>query len=81
VQLHGRFPLAQQLGFTGSGRLVAVVPNEPACSGLGDSGTASMEYRVSGPNPLVLINGNELCPVLGLAQPPPQQPPEPQDPA
>ena len=72
VQLEGRFPLARQLGFMGTGQLIAVIPNDPACRGFGDRGTASMEYRVSGPHPLVLINRDELCPVLGLAQPPPQ---------
>ena len=72
VQLYGRFPLASQLGFAGSGQLVVVIPNDPACSGLVDQGTASMEYRVRGPNPLVLIDGDKLCPILGVAQPPPQ---------
>jgi hypothetical protein len=72
VQLEGRFPLASQLGFTGTGNLVLVLPNEAACAGFPERGTASMEYRVSGPNPLVLIDGRELCPVLGLAQPLPQ---------
>jgi hypothetical protein len=73
VQLHGRFPLASQLGFTGTGQLIVVIPNDDACHGFGERGTASMEYRVAGPNPLVLINRDQLCRVLGVAQPPPQQ--------
>ena len=71
VQLHGRFPLAGQLGFSGTGQLIVVLPNTEACSGFADRGTASMEYRVKGPHPLTLIDKDQLCPVLGLAQPPP----------
>jgi hypothetical protein len=73
VQLHGRFPLASHLGFTGTQRLVAVIPNDKeTCSGFADRGTASMEFRVRGPNVLTLIDGNSLCVVQGMAQPPPQ---------
>lgn len=75
VQLYGRFPLAGQLGFTGTAQLVAVIPNDASCAGFGEKGTTSMEYRASGPNPLTLIDGSRLCRVLGLAQPPPQVPP------
>lgn len=75
VEMHGRFPLAGQLGFTGTQSLVVVVRNDEACSGFADRGTASMEYRASGPKPLVLIAKDQLCPVLGIAQPPPQVPP------
>jgi hypothetical protein len=72
VQLEGRFPLASQLGFTGTAQLIAVIPNEAVCHGLGTQGTASMEYRTAGPEPLVLLDRDQLCPVLGLAQPPAQ---------
>ena len=80
AQLEGRFPLARQLGFTGTANLVLVIPSDAACAGFlepgaVERGTASMEYRVSGPNPLVLIDGEALCPVLGLVQPPPQRKP------
>lgn len=71
VQLRGRFPLARELGFTGSQNMVVVLPNEGPCQRFVDVGTASMEFRASGPHPLTLISGNELCRVLGLAQPPP----------
>ncbi len=74
VQLYGRFPLASQLGFSGSGQLVVVIPRDANCSGLAEQTTASMEFRVRGPAPLVLIDGDKLCPILGLAQPPPQTP-------
>jgi hypothetical protein len=72
IQLHGRFPLASQLGFSGSGRLIVVIPNDENCDGFGERGTASMEYRVTGPHPLTLLDKDKICPVLGLAQPPPQ---------
>ena len=74
VQLHGRFPLAAQLGFTGTQRLIIVLPNQGACRRFVDRGTASMEYRASGPDALTLISQDELCPVLGLAHPPSQSP-------
>jgi hypothetical protein len=72
VLLYGRFPLASQLGFQGTGQLIAVIPNEEPCTGLVAQGTASMEYRVNGDRPLTLIDGDRLCTLLGLAQPPPQ---------
>lgn len=74
VQLYGRFPLASQLGFLGTGQLVVVIPNDASCAGFADRGTASMEYRASGPDPLTLIDGSSLCRVLGLVQPPPRAP-------
>jgi hypothetical protein len=77
LQLEGRFPLAGQLGFTGTAQLMAVVPNDAVCRGLGQRGTASMEYRVAGPDPLVLLHENDLCRVIGLAQPPPPLAPQP----
>ena len=76
MEMHGRFPLARLLGFTGTQRLVVVIANDEVCSGFANRGTASMEYRASGPNPLVLIDKDQLCPVLGIAQPPPQVPPK-----
>ena len=72
MQLSGRFPLAAQFGFSGSQRLVAVIPNQGACSRLEASGTVSMEFRASGPEALTLISGDDLCRVLGLVQPLPR---------
>ena len=68
-QLLGRFPLASQLGFTGTQQLVLVLPNAGACKRFDGSGTASMEYRATGPDPLTLISGDRLCVVEGVAQP------------
>ena len=72
IQLSGRFPLASQLGFSGTGQLIVVVPNEESCEGFRQSGSASMEFRASGAVPLTLLDGRKRCPVLGLVQPPPQ---------
>jgi hypothetical protein len=69
IQLRGRFPLASQLGFSGTGQLIAVLPKEEACERFLSSRTASMEFRASGPVPLTLLSGRQRCPVLGLAQP------------
>ena len=76
MQLAGRFPLAAQLGFGGTQRLIVVVPNQGACRRLAAPAprTVSMEYRASGPDALTLISGGELCRVLGLAQPRPSSP-------
>jgi hypothetical protein len=79
VQLIGRFPLAGRLGFTGTGQIVAVVPNDEACQAPISGRTASMEFRASGPRPLVLIAGRQLCEVIGLAQPRPRTSAEPSD--
>lgn len=72
IQLRGRFPLASQLGFSGTAQLIAVVPNDEACERFLSPGTASMEFRASGPVPLTLLAGSQRCQVLGLAQPLPQ---------
>ncbi len=69
AQLRGRFPLARALGFSGSMDLIVVVPNDEVCNNVMRSGTASMEFRASGPKPLVLLDGKRFCLVLGLAYP------------
>ncbi len=71
IQLRGRFPLASQLGFTGSGQLIAVIPNEERCQAFQQAGTASMEFRASGAVPLTLLDGRRACPIVGLVQPAP----------
>ena len=73
VQLRGRFPLAGAVGIPG-GRadLVGFVPNDPVCEAFVERGVASMEFRASGPQPAVLLDRNNICPMMGFAQPPPQ---------
>ena len=74
IQLRGRFPLASQLGFTGSGQLIAVVSNDETCARFREAGSASMEFRASGAVPLTLLDGRQRCPIVGLVQPAPGVP-------
>ena len=69
IFLRGRFPLASRVNIPGGWDLVAVLPNSGVCSGLAKRTDASLEYRVAGPEPFVLLNESQLCPVLGFATP------------
>jgi hypothetical protein len=69
IFLRGRFPLASRVNIPGGWDLVAVLPNSGVCSGLAKRTDASLEYRVAGPEPFVLLNDSQLCPVLGFATP------------
>ena len=57
------------MNIPGGWDLVAVLPNSGVCSGLAKRTDASLEYRVAGPEPFVLLNDSQLCPVLGFATP------------
>jgi hypothetical protein len=67
----GRFPLAGRVGWAGGYDTLAIFPNVPECEGLLVRGSASMEYRDSGRQPLVLLDDRERCPFLGFAMPVP----------
>jgi hypothetical protein len=69
IFLRGRFPLASRVNIPAGYDLVAVLPNSGACVGLAQRTDASLEFRVAGPEPFVLINNGQLCPVLGFATP------------
>jgi hypothetical protein len=69
VMLRGRFPLVGLIGFPGLGDTLVVIPLSDACRPLLEATQASIEYRVAGPDPYVLIAGAQRCPVLGLVQP------------
>jgi hypothetical protein len=71
AMLRGRIPLVGLLGFVGMGDTLMVLPQSDACRPLIPRGTATIEYRVAGPDPLVLIGDHARCAVLGLIQPPP----------
>ena len=51
---------------------MAVVPNSEVCRGPIESGVASMEYRVRGPQTLTLVGRNGLCVIRALVMPPAQ---------
>ena len=69
IFLRGRFPLASRVNIPGGYDLVAVLPNSGACAGLANRTDASLEFRAAGPEPFVLLNDSQLCPVLGFALP------------
>jgi hypothetical protein len=71
VLIRGRFPLVNQVGWSGGGDTVAILPNTPECTELLSRTSASIEFRRSGSEPLVLLRDRERCPLLGLAQPVP----------
>jgi hypothetical protein len=69
AMLRGRFPLLGLIAWPGLGDTLVVIPKTPACQPLMDRGTATIEYRVAGPDPYVLLSGDQRCPVQGLIQP------------
>lgn len=69
VLVRGRFPLATEIGLTGSSDLVAMLPNAPECLGPLEEGVASMEFRDAGAPAYVLVASEGLCPLLGFALP------------
>jgi hypothetical protein len=71
VLVRGRFPLAAQVDITGTSDLIAVIPYTPECEGLEVPGDSSMEFRPVGRQPFTLVNGRQLCPLLGFVLVPP----------
>lgn len=69
VLARGRFPLAREIGFTGTEDLVAMLPNGPECVDRLQEGVASMEFRDAGRLPFALVGSEGLCPILGFALP------------
>lgn len=63
----GRFQLAGLVGWAGGYDTIAVFPNAPECEGILVRGSATMEYRDAGPDPLILVDGRRRCPFLGFA--------------
>jgi hypothetical protein len=71
VLIRGRFPLVNQVGWAGGGDTIAVLPNTPECTELLSRTSATLEFRRSGSEPLVLLRDRDRCPLLGLARPVP----------
>ncbi len=69
VMLRGRFPLLGLIAWPGMGDTLVVLPQTPPCQELTKRGTATIEYRVVGPEPYVLLAGDQRCPIQGLIQP------------
>jgi hypothetical protein len=72
--LRGLFPLTSLIGFPSLGDILVVIPLHEICRPLLTRDVATIEYRVAGPDPYVLISEDQRCPVLGLIQPPPGRP-------
>jgi hypothetical protein len=69
AMLRGRFPLLGLIAWPGLGDTIVVLPRTPPCQELTQRGTATIEYRVAGPDPYVLLEGDQRCPIQGLIQP------------
>ena len=69
IFVRGRFPLTPLVGWSSFGDTVAVLPNTPSCQRRADAGVGSLEFRQSGPDPLILVGADEPCPLIGLLRP------------
>jgi hypothetical protein len=69
AMLRGRFPLLGLIAWPGMGDTIVVLPQMPACQQLLKQSIATIEYRVAGPDPYVLLDGDKRCPLQGLIQP------------
>jgi hypothetical protein len=68
AMLRGRFPLLGMIGWPGMGDTIVLVPQAPPCQALLERSTATIQFRVAGPDPFVLFNAGQHCAVLGLVQ-------------
>ncbi len=69
IFVRGRFPLVSRIYISGGYDIVAVLPNVAACAAVAARSEASLEYRVAGPQPFRLLDGDQACDVLGFALP------------
>ena len=69
AMLRGRFPLLGLIGWPGMGDTLVLLPQTQPCQALIQRSVATIEYRVAGPDPYVLLDDDERCPILGLLQP------------
>ncbi len=72
--LRGRFPLSFLVGIGGGGDLVAVVADDAACAAAIEGERGSLEFRDTGAHAFFLRAGEQRCPILGFARPPPGKP-------
>ncbi|HTF34281.1 MAG TPA: hypothetical protein VK714_11355 [Myxococcota bacterium] len=69
IFVRGRFPLATLVGWVSLDDTVAALPDTPSCRRRADEGVASLEFRQSGLDPLILVGSEEPCPLIGLLRP------------
>jgi hypothetical protein len=69
IFVRGRFPLTYLVGWTSFDDTVAALPDTPSCRERADEGVGSLEFRQSGPDPLILVGSEGPCPLVGLLRP------------
>jgi len=67
--VRGFIPLLGLIGWPGMGDTLVVLPQTQPCHALIPAGVATLEYRVAGPDPYVLLDGDKRCALAGLIQP------------
>ena len=68
VLARGRFPLASRIGWSGGEDTLALIPRTSACAPVIARGTGSMEFRVAGPDPFILVSAEGRCPIGGFVR-------------
>ena len=69
LQLRGRFPLATELRWAAAMDTVALLPNHADCQDVARRREATLELDRKGGEPLTLLAGGSVCPILGFALP------------
>jgi hypothetical protein len=69
VLARGRFPLANRIGWSGGEDTLALIPRTAACAPVIARGTGSMEFRVAGRDPFILVSAAGRCPIEGFVRP------------
>jgi hypothetical protein len=67
--VRGRFPYANQIGWAGGWDTLAALPRNEACDALVARGSASIEFRVAGPDPYRLVTGKGGCTIEAFLKP------------
>jgi hypothetical protein len=67
--VRGRFPYANQIGWAGGWDTLAALPRNAACDALVARGSASIEFRVAGPEPYRLVTGEGRCTIEAFLRP------------
>ncbi len=69
VLARGRFPLASRIGWSGGEDTLALIPRTSACAPIIARGAGSMEFRVAGRDPFILVSAEGRCPIEGFVWP------------
>ena len=69
VLARGRFPLASRIGWSGGEDTLALIPRNAACAPVIARGRGSMEFRVAGRDPFILVSREGRCAIQGFVRP------------